>query len=153
MPFLQSGLCCFCWRCRRPARPASVLAGGGPENVLLVVNPQSPASLAIANHYAQLRQIPPANLLFLPWNPKFETTDVDTFRRQILIPILKTIDARKLSEQIDYIVYSSDFPWGITLDSDLRKLSAEMQREAAAEQASSAAKPAAKPGEKPPPSR
>ena len=143
--------CLFSLALLAAGRPTPVLAGGGPENVLLVVNPQSPASLTIANHYAQLRQIPPTNLLFLPWNPKFETTDVDTFRRQILIPILKTIDGRNLSDQIDYIVYSSDFPWGIALDSDLRRFSEEMQREAAAKQASSADKSGAKPGEKQPP--
>ena len=128
-----------------------VLAGGGPENVLLVVNPQSPASLTIANHFAQLRQIPSTNLLFLPWNPRFETTDVDTFRRQILIPILKTISSRNLSDQIDYIVYSSDFPWGIALDSDFRRFSEDMQRAATAKQASSADKSGTKPGEKQPP--
>ena len=55
-------------------------ATGGPENVLLVVNPHSADSLAIANHYAALRRIPASNLLFLDWDPKLENTDVVTFR-------------------------------------------------------------------------
>jgi len=100
----------------------AALAGGGPEGVLLVVNPQSMASLTIANHYARLRQIPPENLLYLPWQPDAQTTDIDTFRRQILIPVLQTIEQRRLAEQIDYVIYSSDFPWGINLDSDVRKM-------------------------------
>ena len=64
-------------------------ATGGPENVLLVVNPRSPDSLCIANHYAALRHIPPNNFLFLDWDPKQENTDVDTFREKILLPVLR----------------------------------------------------------------
>jgi len=104
----------FCW-------PTIVLAGGGPENVFLVVNPQSASSLCIANHYVQLRQIPPSNLFHLPWNVKAQTTDIDTFRQKILVPILKEIQNRRLSDQIDYVIYSSDFPWGIVLKQDINK--------------------------------
>ena len=75
---------------------AAALAGGGPENVFLVVNRKSPASLTIANHYAQLRQIPAGNILTLPWDPKAQTTDVETFRKQILLPALTAIDQRRL---------------------------------------------------------
>ena len=102
--------------------PAWTLAGGGPENVLLVVNPRSPASLCIANHYAQLRQIPANNVFFVPWDPKADRTDIDTFRKQILVPILQSINRRRLGEQIDAVVYSSDFPWGITLGPDISKM-------------------------------
>jgi hypothetical protein len=117
-------------------------AGGGPEGVLLVVNEQSPSSLTIANHYARLRQIPPDNLLYLRWDPKAQTTDVDTFRRQILTPVLEAIDNRHLADQIDCVVYSCDFPWGITLDSDIRKFT-----EAMAASESKGGKPGDKPGE------
>ena len=128
----------------------SVLAGGGPENVLLVVNPRSPASLSIANHYVQLRRIPPNNLFFLPWDPKADTTDVGTFRQRILVPILRTIEERKLAEQIDYVIYSCDFPWGINVDSDLQKPSELLLREGAAIKAASENKPDGKPDQKPP---
>ncbi|MEN6404993.1 MAG: TIGR03790 family protein [Thermoguttaceae bacterium] len=104
----------------------SAQAGGGPEGVLLVVNPKSPSSLTIANHYAQLRSIPPDNLIYVPWEPKRTTTDVDTFRRQILLPVLQTINNRRIANQIDYIVYSSDFPWGINLGNDIRRFVAKM---------------------------
>ena len=103
-------------------------AGGGPEGVLLVVNPQSPASLTIANHYAQLRAIPSDNVLYLPWPPNQQTTDVDTFRRRILLPVLVNMRSRGVVEQIDYVVYSSDFPWGIALKSDVRKFLSEAQQ-------------------------
>jgi len=97
-------------------------AGIGPEGVLLVVNPQSPASLAVANHYARLREIPPDNVLFLPWNPKSPTTDIETFRRQILLPVLQAIQNRRLADQIDCVAYSCDFPWAIALEADIQKL-------------------------------
>jgi len=96
-------------------------AGGGPENVFLVVNPKSPNSLTIANNYIYLRRIPPGNVFYLPWDPQADQTDIDTFRSLILSPILETIRSRRLSAQIDCIVYSSDFPWGISIDSDLKK--------------------------------
>src|SRR5262245_20477487 len=42
-------------------------AGGGPENLILVVNSASANSLTIANHYVQLRKIPPNNVIYLDW--------------------------------------------------------------------------------------
>ena len=105
-------------------------AGGGPENVLLVVNPNSTASLTIANHYAQLRNIPAENTLFIPWDTKHQTADIDTFRQRILLPVLRAIQDQRLTDQIDYVIYSSDFPWGISLKSDVRKFAEEMKRAA-----------------------
>ena len=100
------------------------MATGGPENVLLVVNPLSPDSLCIANHYAALRHIPPNNLLFLKWDPHQENTDIDTFRAKILFPVLQAAKQRIPGWQIDYVVYSSDFPWGIRIDADIDKFKA-----------------------------
>lgn len=86
-------------------------SGGGPENVFLVVNAKSVDSMTVANHYIVLRHIPPSNVFYLPFPPDQNVTSGATFKTQILEPILKEIDKRKLSQQIDYIVYSCDFPW------------------------------------------
>jgi hypothetical protein len=107
--------------CLWAALAAEVPAGGGPENVLLVVNPRSPTSMTIANHYIHLRPIPAGNVLQIPWDPDVQKTDVETFRRQILEPVLNAISERKREDQIDYVVYSSDFPWGINLHGDVKK--------------------------------
>jgi hypothetical protein len=101
---------------------ASVRAGGGPENLLLVVNPESPASMTIANHYAALRHVPTSNILYLPWDPKAETTDIDTFRKKILAPVMDAV--ARCGSPIDYVIYSSDFPWGIQLDADVKRFEA-----------------------------
>jgi hypothetical protein len=100
---------------------ATAVAGGGPENVLMVVNPKSPNSLAIANHYIYLRHIPPGNVLYLPWDPSVDSTSIDDFRSQILGPIIETIRSRRLSAQIDYVIYSTDYPWAIQLANDIRR--------------------------------
>jgi hypothetical protein len=87
-----------------------VQAGGGPENVLVVVNEQSDSSLLIANHYVSLRKIPDRNVLYLKDIPFKEVIEFDFFIEKILRPILATIEDRKLAGSIDYIVYSADFP-------------------------------------------
>jgi hypothetical protein len=98
---------------------ASARAGGGPEKVFLVVNSASPESLEIANAYVMLREVPPINVLMLPWNGSREEIDVATFRTEILDPVLAAIEGRRLVPQIDAIVYSSDFPWRVTFKEEL----------------------------------
>lgn len=107
--------------------PCAAWAGGGPENVLLVVNPRSEASLTIANHYVHLRQIPPKNVIYVPWDPAVEQTDIEKFRKDILAPVLKAAIGPGNSGRIDYVVYSSDFPWGVNVNADV-KAYLEMQK-------------------------
>jgi uncharacterized protein (TIGR03790 family) len=107
---------------------ASAPAGGGPENVCLVVNPDSPDSLAIANHYCQLRHIPPSNVVYIPFPPETPATDVNVLRDKILRPVLAALDHRGLTPQIDYIVYSCDFPWIVYCAPDVDQLVRKIQQ-------------------------
>ena len=100
-------------------RRAQARAGGGPENVLVVVNGMSWVSRTIANHYVQVRHIPPENVVDIDWKGDWHSTPVATFREQILRPVFEAMERRKLTSQIDYIVYSSDFPWQIDVLADL----------------------------------
>ena len=102
-------------------------AGGGPENLALVVNARSWASLTVANHYANLRQIPPTNIIYLDWTQQVLEVDVDAFRERILQPVLKEINKRGLARQIDYVVYSSDFPYAVNIDSDIQGVKVAQQ--------------------------
>jgi len=94
-------------------------AGGGPENVLLVVNANSPESIEVANAWIALRNIPPINVLMLPWEGSREAIPIGTFREELLRPILQAIDGRRLTSQIDQVVYSTDFPWRIDFREEL----------------------------------
>jgi len=91
----------------------SARAGGGPENLFLVVNASSPDSVAVANAFAALRGVPPINVLMLPWQGGTESIDVKAFRSDLLLPVLRSIEGRRLASQIDCVAYSSDFPWRI----------------------------------------
>lgn len=97
---------------------ATARGGGGPENVFLVVNSESWASRTIANHYAAWRGVPAGNIFLLKWTDGFVSVDVEQFRKAILRPVLNKIEKRQLSGQIDYIVYSSDFPFAVSLAGD-----------------------------------
>jgi hypothetical protein len=108
------GRACLLAMVGRLVGSSCALAGGGPENVLLVVNSASWASQAVANQYIRLRNIPAENVCYLDWDAGFETTDIATFRQRILLPVLGKLHQRGLEGQIDYIVYSSDFPTAIT---------------------------------------
>jgi uncharacterized protein (TIGR03790 family) len=93
-------------------------AGGGPENVLLVVNANSESSKTIAKHYIQLRQIPLSNVLLIDWKGNASKCKGDQFRKGILQPVLDAIRDRHLQYQIDYVVYSSGFPWLVDMRKD-----------------------------------
>ncbi|MEM7455080.1 MAG: tetratricopeptide repeat protein, partial [Planctomycetota bacterium] len=86
------------------------IAGGGPENVLLVVNRASDSSKMFANHYISLRDIPARNVVYLDDVPNTERIRIADFKNLILLPLLEQVQERGLSGNIDYIVYSTDFP-------------------------------------------
>ncbi len=100
---------------------STVEAGGGPENVFLVVNGRSDSSRTIANHFIRLRRIPPINVLTIDWSGSRESVELGPFREKILQPALAALRRRHLEGQIDYLIYSSDFPWRVNLRSDLPK--------------------------------
>src|SRR4029079_4953697 len=64
-------------------------AGGGPENVLLLGNSNSDDSRTIANHYINIRKIPPNNVLYIDWKGSLSAAQGDNFRDKIILPTLK----------------------------------------------------------------
>ena len=95
-------------------------AGGGPENVALVVNADSWASQTVANAFIDLRHIPAGNVIYLRDLPSFENTGVEAFRARVLGPVLEAIRKRGLQDQIDYVVYSADLPHTVGFDDDTK---------------------------------
>jgi hypothetical protein len=97
------------------------IAGGSAENVALIVNQDSSDSLTIANHYIHLRDIPAGNVIYLTGIPEREFMSIDECRSIILAPIFEQLRLRKIMGQIDYVVYSSDFPTAVRLPADANK--------------------------------
>ena len=95
------------------ASASRVQAGGGPENVLVVINQNSESSKTIANYYIRKRNIPANCVLYLNWKGGQGNTPAGRFRDQILKPIIETIEQRHLAGQIEYVVYSSAFPYSV----------------------------------------
>lgn len=96
----------------------------GPENTMLVVNAESPDSLAVANLYVSLRNIPATNVVYL--NGVVEAKDGESissgaFKSQILKPILHAIKDRGLESQIDCVTYSSGFPTRMNFKPEMTK--------------------------------
>ena len=98
---------------------SSAWAGGGPETTLVVVNAASPISLAIANVYVRMRDIPESHVVWLDDVPAADSIDIKEFRSRIWKPIRSYISDHHLQGQIDTIAYSGDFPYRVDFKSDL----------------------------------
>lgn len=102
--------------------PVTLFAGGGPENVVVVVNADSASSKMLANYYIHGRNIPARNVIYLNNIPDREHSSWKNFRKLILAPLIAEIEKRKLIGNVDYIVYSSDFPTVIEVVDHRNKL-------------------------------
>ena len=100
--------------------PGRILAGGGPEKVLVVVNGDSPVSLQVANAYVEMRKIPQEHVLWLHDIPYPDTISLDTFRTRIWKPVRDFITQNRLDDEIDIIAYSADFPYAVNFSADLK---------------------------------
>lgn len=89
------------------AVPTVALAGGGGQNMLLIVDPNNESALRIANAYAELRAIPESNIIFIEPQKRLGytareaiNTDVRTRYVNVLPGIMQD---RGISGQVDYI--------------------------------------------------
>jgi hypothetical protein len=98
--------------------PEAAHAGGSGENVFLIVNQRSWGSLSAANHYIRLRRIPAINVMYFDWPGEVEQIDSATFREKLLGPIVAEMERRRIADHIDYLVYSTDFPWAVDFAKD-----------------------------------
>ncbi|TWU51185.1 hypothetical protein [Rubripirellula reticaptiva] len=99
-----------------------LMAGVGPENVIVVINADSVTSRTIANHYIDLRGIPDTNVVLLSDVPQGLRTNLADFKAKILSPLFAEIDARKIGSQVRVIAYSADFPTSVDVSTDTAKL-------------------------------
>ncbi len=102
--------------------------GGSPETTLLLVNADSPVSLAVANEYIRLRDLPEQQVLWLRNIPVGETIDIDSFRRHILDPVRNHFIRTGLGNEIDLIAYSAGFPYRVDFSPDLQRAGLEYHK-------------------------
>ncbi len=89
-------------------------AGGSGLNVVIIVNQSSSNSVQLGNYFQEQRQIPPQNFLRVNWtggNIEWAESDLES---TLLNPLLTMLTARQLTNQIDYVVLSMDFPYRVT---------------------------------------
>ncbi len=80
----------------------------------VVVNTNSTNSVQLGNYYCERRQVPPQNLLGANWTGSSITWAKTNFESVLLNPLLSMLASRKLTNQIDYVVLSMDFPYHVT---------------------------------------
>jgi len=79
-----------------------VPAGGSGENVLLIVDPTDPASLHVANHYKEARDVPDANVLYL--GPAASYAE---FTGAHLGGFLGELARRGIGDHVDFVVLAT----------------------------------------------
>lgn len=83
-----------------PLVSAAALAGGSPENILLLVDPSRSDALEIANYYQNVRQIPGANIVYIdPTAPDFAS-----FADRNVDMLFGHLDTVGLRDHIDYVI-------------------------------------------------
>jgi len=83
-------------------------------NVVVIVNQNSTNSVQLGNYYCEQRGVPPQNLLRTSWtggNVQWTTTELTN---AILNPFVAMLSARQLTNQIEHVVLSMDFPYRVT---------------------------------------
>jgi len=93
---------------------AAAASAQTPDQVLVVVNQQSPQSLEIGQYYLKKRAIPMANLCTVNTLPQ-EIIDRATYLTRIETPVGKCLQQKELVEKILYIVTTRGVPlkvWG-----------------------------------------
>ncbi|HEX5218314.1 MAG TPA: TIGR03790 family protein [Verrucomicrobiae bacterium] len=97
-------LCCSC---------ARALAGGSGLNVVVIVNQNSPDSVELGNYYCEKRGVPPQNVLRVNWaGGKVNWTRAE-FEATLRAPLNAMLATRGLSNQIEYVLLSMDFPYRV----------------------------------------
>ncbi len=104
------------------AAPAADGEGLRPEEVLVIANRASEASLEVAHHYMQSRRIPEGNLFLLDY-AEYETRQPlddnplwmphPTFRKTVVAPLKRFLETEQLKDKILCFVTVYDTPFRV----------------------------------------
>ena len=100
---------------------AEAIAGGGPQNLLIVVNDNSRRSLELGRYYAEMRGVPEQNICHIRVATN-ESADTVTYSNDVRAPVIAYLGSAGISNQIDVIAFSMDIPYRVFLNpaGDLR---------------------------------
>ena len=90
--------------------PALAFAGGGPFNVLVVVNTNSANSVELGDYYAAAHGIPAHQICAVGIDTNWGSITYTQFRNGLRNPVNSHIAANGLGNQIDFVVLCQDFP-------------------------------------------
>lgn len=95
--------------------PAVVEAGGSGLNIAVVVNRNSSNSVLLGNYYCERRGVPPQNVLRLTnWSGGRVVWTNSDFEACLVKPLQSMLVSRGLTNQIDFVLLSLDFPYRVT---------------------------------------
>src|ERR1041384_2498543 len=90
---------------------AAALAAGSGLNIVVVVNQNSTNSVQLGNDYCEQRGVPPQNLLRMTnWTQGPINWSLTDFVANLRDPLLAMIAARKLTNQVSFVLLSMDIP-------------------------------------------
>ena len=89
----------------------SALGGGGPQNVLVVIDEAVADSVSIGEYYAAVRDIPECNILRLN-APQLD--DFGDVIANLATPIKDYCVSEGIEDQIDFIVLTKGFPYNFS---------------------------------------
>jgi len=92
-----------------------VRAGGGPQNVLVVVNAASPESLEIGNAYRRIRNIPYRQLLTIKTTTAY-AIPYQTYVDDIETPIETYLKSQQLEDEVTCIVLTRGIPQQVLIE-------------------------------------
>ena len=99
--------------------PALALAGGGPLNVLVVVNGSSRDSRALGAYYLEKHGVPQNQLCTIKVNPRATSLSLAEFERDVRLPIQAHLANNRLADQIQFLVLCMDIPSRVENDNGI----------------------------------
>ncbi len=103
-------------------------AGGGPPNVVVLVNADDPEAVVTADHYATARQLPPGHVCALSGiDPHADHLDVASYTAQVQDPLDDCLAALPHPDEVDYLVVVKGLPYLVDLPLFTASLDAVLQ--------------------------
>ena len=94
----------------------SAFAGGGPANVMVMVNGEDPSALTVAEHYAEARSLPPSQVCeVMGVDPVANSITLDEYELHIQSALSDCLSTHPQQEELDYLVLIRGLPYRVQI--------------------------------------